>query len=485
MRGFHPDVLERRYAGGGLAHGFRPVKAKTGLADGGVVRDPQQPVPVGRMDKDAVMAAIAARNGQAQRDTAQAQTLPTVRDAIGQIARGFFPVLARRGERIDRETDRATGYADGGRVRPRGFMVGPGTGTSDSIPARLSHGEYVLPADTTRAVGVKKLDALRAATHTPTRDKAGHRGDVRHFADGGVADDAPEPQRPVIRGADGVFRGRSGDVLANQDPKVNQIPLPPGAQPQTVGDVASARIDSSAVGDFLDSDAGRNILNTLSALPGGAGQSGRALAATGSRVAGFLGRAAARAAPVVAPAGLAGVTLNGMADDRAARDEAFRRNGLLPTVVVSQGQGAPSTGTAAPIGDASSASRAPAAEPTPAATPVNGITKTVDANGNVTYSGTNIDPNATINGATSGTPSANAVAAADDLIRRNAPAPVGFGHYASERTAQRAGLSQLDSQQRRRVRRAAQRSLPPRPTRRSAGAWRVAGAGGLCRAARR
>lgn len=54
-------------------------------------------------------------------------------------------------------------FANGGTVR------GAGTGTSDSIQARLSHGEYVLPADTVRAVGVGTLDSIREATHKPVK----------------------------------------------------------------------------------------------------------------------------------------------------------------------------------------------------------------------------------------------------------------------------------------------------------------------------
>lgn len=65
--------------------------------------------------------------------------------------------------------EKALGLADGGRVRPRGFVAGNGTATSDSIPARLSNGEYVLPADTVRAVGVEALDALRESTHKPVK----------------------------------------------------------------------------------------------------------------------------------------------------------------------------------------------------------------------------------------------------------------------------------------------------------------------------
>lgn len=58
--------------------------------------------------------------------------------------------------------------ADGGLVR------GPGTGTSDSVPAvnqddgspiRLSNGEYVLPAATVRKIGIEKLDKIVEKTN--------------------------------------------------------------------------------------------------------------------------------------------------------------------------------------------------------------------------------------------------------------------------------------------------------------------------------
>ena len=39
------------------------------------------------------------------------------------------------------------GAADGGEV------IGPGTGTSDSIPARLSDGEFVMTAEAVRNAG--------------------------------------------------------------------------------------------------------------------------------------------------------------------------------------------------------------------------------------------------------------------------------------------------------------------------------------------
>ncbi len=42
-------------------------------------------------------------------------------------------------------------YRRGGKVK------GPGTGTSDSVPARLSKGEFVTTAKATREIGADKL----------------------------------------------------------------------------------------------------------------------------------------------------------------------------------------------------------------------------------------------------------------------------------------------------------------------------------------
>jgi hypothetical protein len=59
--------------------------------------------------------------------------------------------------------------ADGGKIKRlgRGKVSGPGGPVDDKIPAMLSDGEYVLPADTVKAIGVKKLDKLVKKTHTP------------------------------------------------------------------------------------------------------------------------------------------------------------------------------------------------------------------------------------------------------------------------------------------------------------------------------
>lgn len=47
-----------------------------------------------------------------------------------------------------------------------GKIAGPGTGTSDSITARVSDGEYIIPADVVRAKGTDFFDKLLESHHT-------------------------------------------------------------------------------------------------------------------------------------------------------------------------------------------------------------------------------------------------------------------------------------------------------------------------------
>lgn len=68
-----------------------------------------------------------------------------------------------------------------------GYITGPGTSTSDSIPARLSHGEYVLSARTVRQVGVNLLDQLNfGASRVRLRKK-------NYFAQGGLVEGEAQP----------------------------------------------------------------------------------------------------------------------------------------------------------------------------------------------------------------------------------------------------------------------------------------------------
>lgn len=94
-------------------------------------------------------------------------------------------------------------YADGGAVQyiPAGGSIsGPGTGTSDSIPALISNGEYVIKAASVRKYGVAMFDRLNAGryasggllggfTYTPTGTPVlGGPGDAKRRYDGEIED---------------------------------------------------------------------------------------------------------------------------------------------------------------------------------------------------------------------------------------------------------------------------------------------------------
>ena len=114
----------------------------------------------------------------------------------------------------------SAGFATGG------YVTGPGTATSDSIPARLSAGEYVLRADAVRRVGVEFLHALNGGLFAPR-----WRGQRLAFAEGGVV--------PAVS------------------------PTPPSAPSQSVRIVNV--IDPGMAADYLNSAAGeKTILNVLS-----------------------------------------------------------------------------------------------------------------------------------------------------------------------------------------------------------------------------
>lgn len=71
---------------------------------------------------------------------------------------GLFPRKNADGGYIEAHSAR---MAEGGSVR------GPGGPVDDKIPALLSNGEYVVPADVVKAKGIEFFDKLRERYHTP------------------------------------------------------------------------------------------------------------------------------------------------------------------------------------------------------------------------------------------------------------------------------------------------------------------------------
>jgi hypothetical protein len=83
-------------------------------------------------------------------------------------------------EKIQRQQQTPPGYADGG------LLQGPGTGTSDTIPAlidgaqpaQVSSGEYVIPAAVVQVLGQDYLEELVMQFHTPAEGAPGAPADM-------------------------------------------------------------------------------------------------------------------------------------------------------------------------------------------------------------------------------------------------------------------------------------------------------------------
>lgn len=78
----------------------------------------------------------------------------------------------------------------GGGFASGGYVSGPGTSTSDSIPARLSAGEYVIRADAVRRVGRNFLDNINGLKSMPAMANG-----TLAFADGGIVPNIEIPDR--------------------------------------------------------------------------------------------------------------------------------------------------------------------------------------------------------------------------------------------------------------------------------------------------
>lgn len=129
MRGFQPQ----NFADGGLVQG---VKRMLGMDD----------------EHNARIAAYRAQQAQEKERQKPAPAPAPER-----------PVTEYAGMSAMKRREKAAGldYANGGMVR------GPGTGTSDDVPDQVPEGTYIMPADSTQAVGADKLAAMGARGFTP------------------------------------------------------------------------------------------------------------------------------------------------------------------------------------------------------------------------------------------------------------------------------------------------------------------------------
>lgn len=110
--------------------------------------------------------------------------------------------LAGGGQRV--EEGRTAGFASGGSIR------GPGTGTSDSILARLSNGEFVVRAQAASAIGHGRLDYMNRTGKLPAFATG---GSVGAPSGGGVGGSTMVELSPTDR----MLLARAGNVSLSID----------------------------------------------------------------------------------------------------------------------------------------------------------------------------------------------------------------------------------------------------------------------------
>lgn len=296
-------------------------------------------------------------------------------------------------------------YREGGQVR------GPGTGTSDSIPAMLSDGEFVMPADTVRKVGARRLRDLIDATHTPVETRG-----PNHLANGGYGDpDAFAQQMEQMRNqsrqrsdaamaqfnaeaaaaAAEAAAGAAGAAPAAPPPSTGQSGgsgdgggAGGAAQPleQRVAQIPTGGLTAPAADGsqnrWSNTETGRNLSNLASALPGSLGGAIPAVAKTGGAISGGLDAATRLMNAGAGVAAISALPGSAAAQDSSTSSAGAGRGSVNPA----------SVNPSAPLPVASPPA-APTAAPSLSAPTTSDVTRVGNS-----YSGTNVAGDITVNG---------------------------------------------------------------------------------------
>lgn len=354
-------------------------------ADGGFVQRLKQ---IAGVDPER-NARIAEYRAQAEREKQAASQPPAPPAPQPQSAISGYSGMSANERRM-----KELGLKNGGHVR------GPGTGTSDSIPAMLSDGEFVVPADTVRKVGVRRLQDLVEMTHTPVPKKG-----PRHYANGDLVED--ETKRSNSFG-DAAAAAQAPDTTVVQPPAPSASPTPSSPSPGggvsqiPTGGLAAPPSDGSQ-DRWSNTETGRNLSNMATALPGSLGGAVPAVVKTGGAISGGID-----AATRLLNAGAGAAAISALPGSAAAQ--------TATTSAAGAGRGDVNPPAVNPS--------APAPVSPPAATALSGPSSTAPATtsdvtrvGNA-YSGTNVAGDISINGQaprTGGQVSSQNMTAADNL----------------------------------------------------------------------
>jgi len=151
-------------------------------------------------------------------DTWSTQTVADIKAVATEFVNSFTNI--NYSGILDMVTAYATGLtADGDAAKSKlvaaatgGYISGPGTGTSDSIPARLSNGEYVIKQSSVARYGTGFLNKVNQGTLSPSEA-------IHNFADGGlVGQMAIKTSELMNKGAEAAIQKAIDDKAATIAP---------------------------------------------------------------------------------------------------------------------------------------------------------------------------------------------------------------------------------------------------------------------------
>ena len=151
--------------------------------------------------------------------------------------------------------------------------MGSVTGEAAKIPVNLSNGEFKLPPEQVHAVGVQALEQMKDATHAPVSPRARGMKPELFFANGGVVDDEQKRLQNqtamYVQGAQAAAAARPPEPApAAATPAAPATPSVLQTDPQAASDRAKVGAAWDTVKDVNDS-AGRAIMDVATLIPRG------------------------------------------------------------------------------------------------------------------------------------------------------------------------------------------------------------------------
>jgi hypothetical protein len=200
-KGFAPLGKAATSAAGVVSEAFETIKTQitslpTQIIDEEAFLSPFRRVVEAITDLFAVQLPAALQSAGASISSVMSSIADSVEQTLARILEALARARAAASEAssLGGGGDGGSGFATGGYVR------GAGSGTSDSIPAWLSNGEFVIRAAAVRQYGLSFLRAVNGMRLNPRQMKVG----MPAFAMGGLVDTSSRLAPPAVGGGGGM-----------------------------------------------------------------------------------------------------------------------------------------------------------------------------------------------------------------------------------------------------------------------------------------